>query len=393
MEFYENIKNILSTDLGLLAVFFLATILVILSIKKMDVFVQKKLSSIASNTKNNYDDDIINGNIIKITLLIIPFAIISSSSSFINNEKQIVIIEKVADLLLPFLAIFIIFAILDTANTIYSKKDIYKKIPFFAGLQFVKIISIIIGSIVFISVLLDKSPTIILSGLGAAMAVIMLIFKDTITGFVSGIQLISNQMLSKGDWITMPSKGVDGDVIEVGISTVKVRNFDKTISSVPTQQLTSNVFSNWTGMQNSGGRRIKRSVVLDSDSLMMLDEEKITELKKIDILHEYLSGKESLINKANKDKKFIGNSRNLTNIGTFRAYIEQYLIDRGDIHTEGFTFLVRQLESNGEGVPIQLYVFTKTTAWIEYENIMSDIFDHILSIAPIFGLAVYQKKI
>jgi miniconductance mechanosensitive channel len=360
---------------------------------KMESIIQKKLSIVATKTKNNYDNEIINGNIIKRVLYIVPFVFFSSITTMLSNPTQLAIVNKIIDLSLPLLTLIIIFSILDTINSIYSKKDIYKKIPFFAGIQFFKITCIIIAGIIFISVIIDKSPVIILSGLGAATAVLMLIFKDIITGFVSGIHLVTNKMLSKGDWITMPSKGVDGDVIEVGITTVKVRNFDKTISSVPTQQLTSNVFFNWTGMQNSGGRRIKRSVLLDSDTIRMMTLNDINELKKIDILNNYLATKELSLEKQNENKKVIGNSRNLTNIGTFRAYIEEYLISRGDIHTEGFTFLIRQLESKGEGIPIQIYVFTKTTNWIEYENQMSDIFDHILSMASIFNLSIYQKKI
>jgi miniconductance mechanosensitive channel len=220
----------------------------------------------------------------------------------------------------------------------------------------------------------------------------MLVFKDVIVGFVSGIHLVTNNMLSKGDWITMPSKGVDGDVIEVGITTVKVRNFDKTITSVPSQQLTNNVFYNWKGMQSSGGRRIKRKILIDSNSVHMLNELELKNLKELALLEDYLCEKEIDISHHNDEinpKK--GNLRALTNIGTFRKYIELYLTERNDIHIENFTFLIRQLEHNEFGIPIQLYVFTKTTNWIEYEKIQSDIFDHLFSVAKKFDLKIYQR--
>lgn len=355
--------------------------------------IREVILKITKKTANEIDDKILNKDLIGHVLLFIPIIIVSATSNSMDLGKYAQIMDILISVSIPLVLMFVIFALTNAVNEIYKDKEIYKKVPFFAGLQLVKIISLIIVVIVMIATILGKSPFIILSGLGAATAILMLVFKDVITGFVSGIHLVSNNMLSKGDWITMPSKGVDGDVIEIGISTVKVRNFDKTITSVPAQQLTGNVFYNWTGMQNAGGRRIKRSILIDANTIAFMNNDGVKELSNIGILAEYLSDKANLVKESNADKsEYIGDRRNLTNIGTYRAYIKEYLRSRPDIHQEGFTFLVRQLESTEHGVPIQLYIFTNTVNWIEYEEIQSDIFDHLLSMVPVFNLKIYQRK-
>jgi miniconductance mechanosensitive channel len=347
---------------------------------------------LTKKTTSEIDDKILNKDLIGRAILFIPIIIVSITSTVMDLGEYAPIMDKLISISIPVVLLLVIFSLSNAINEIYKDKDIYKKIPFFAGIQLIKIISLIVVVIVVVATIIGKSPLIILSGLGAATAILMLIFKDVITGFVSGIHLVTNNMLSKGDWITMPSKGVDGDVIEIGISTVKVRNFDKTITSVPAQQLTGNVFFNWTGMQQSGGRRIKRNILIDANSISFMDEESTKELSKIGILETYLSDKTSQVSTTNEGKdEFIGDRRNLTNIGTYRAYIKEYLRSRDDIHKENFTFLVRQLESTEHGVPIQLYVFTNTVNWIDYEEIQSDIFDHLLSMAPVFNLKIYQR--
>lgn len=348
--------------------------------------------NITKKTSNEIDDKILNNDLISHVILFIPIIAVSIISESMELGNYGSILDKAISVSIPVVLLLISFSLLKSINDIYKEKPIYTKVPFFAGLQLAKIILLILTAIVVIATILGKSPLIILSGLGAATAILMLVFKDVITGFASGIHLVTNNMLSKGDWITMPSKGVDGDVIEIGISTVKIRNFDKTITSVPAQQLTGNVFYNWTGMQKSGGRRIKRNILIDASSISFMDQDEIDKLQEIGILKDYLLSKSIEVTKTNKSKNdFVGDQRNLTNIGTFRAYIKEYLRSRADIHEEGFTFLVRQLQATEHGVPLQLYVFTNTVNWIEYEEIQSDIFDHLLSMAPIFKLRVYQR--
>lgn len=365
---------------------------VFMVLKKYLTPIRSLVLKLTQKTSTEIDDKILNKDLIQHALLFVPIIVVSSTSKSMELGAYAPIMDKIISVAVPVVLLLIIFALTNAVNEIYKGKEIYKKIPFFAGIQLVKIISLIVVGIVIIATILGKSPFMILSGLGAATAILMLVFKDVITGFVSGIHLVTNNMLSKGDWITMPSKGVDGDVIEIGISTVKVRNFDKTITSVPAQQLTGNVFYNWTGMQQSGGRRIKRNILIDANSISFMNKTAIKKLSKISILNDYLTTKSSEVITTNEDKgDFVGDRRNLTNIGTYRAYIKEYLRSRGDIHEENFTFLVRQLQPTEHGVPLQLYVFTNTVNWIEYEDIQSDIFDHLLSMAPVFNLKIYQR--
>jgi miniconductance mechanosensitive channel len=221
----------------------------------------------------------------------------------------------------------------------------------------------------------------------------MLIFRDPILGFVGGLQLVFNKMIKIGDWITVPNFGADGTVLEITLTTVKIQNFDKTIVTVPTYSLISGSFQNWRGMEESGGRRIKRSVYIDMDSVAFVDDKMLEKFMKIKVLRPYLEQKQKEIEEYNKnmgiDPSVKVNGRRQTNLGVFRAYLKAYLRNRPDIH-QNMTFLVRQLQPAEKGIPIQIYVFTKTTEWVEYENIQADIFDHILSVIPEFGLRVYQ---
>jgi miniconductance mechanosensitive channel len=244
--------------------------------------------------------------------------------------------------------------------------------------------------------LLDKSPVYFFSGLGALTAVLLLVFKDVILGLVAGVQLTANNMVRKGDWIEMPKYGADGDVIDVSLTTVKVQNWDKTVSTIPAHALVSDAFKNWRGMSESGGRRIKRSIHLDVSSLRFLKESEIKELEKIELLKDYFKGKRSDIGEKGLEVEKQGlvapllNGRNLTNAGTFRAYCLEYLRANPAIHKEGMTFLVRQLAPTDKGLPIEIYVFVNDIRWVQYEAIQSDIFDHLLASLPIFSLRAFQ---
>ena len=264
--------------------------------------------------------------------------------------------------------------------------------------QLARLALVLLGSIVIIAALIDRSPLILLSGLGAMSAVLMLVFKDTLLSFTAGLQLASNDMLRVGDWIEMPQLGADGDVIDIALHTVKVQNWDKTITTIPTWRLMSESFRNWRGMSESGGRRIKRTLRLDAASVRFLDDQEVARLKKVALLRPYLERKEGEVRDTNAAlAQRLGelatapaNRRRLTNLGTFRAYIDAYLRHHPGIHKE-MTLMVRAMEPSPEGVPMEIYCFTATTAWAQYEGIQSDIFDHLLAILPEFGLRLYQK--
>jgi len=265
-------------------------------------------------------------------------------------------------------------------------------------IQLGKLALAFIGTIIIIATLIDRSPFILLSGLGAMSAVLMLVFKDTLLSFTAGVQLASNDMLRVGDWIEMPQLGADGDVVDIALHTVKVQNWDKTIVTIPTWRLMSESFKNWRGMQQSGGRRIKRTVRLDAASVRFLKPDDVDRLRHIAILQPYLERKLQDVEGTNLElKRTLGelaqdpaNQRRLTNLGTFRAYIDAYLRQHPGIHQD-MTLMVRAMEPSSDGVPMELYCFTATTAWANYEGTQSDIFDHLLAILPEFGLRLYQK--
>lgn len=278
-------------------------------------------------------------------------------------------------------------------NTIYERrpKAIHK--PIKGYIQIINIVIYAIATILIIATLIDRSPLILLSGLGAMAAVLMLIFQDTLLSLVASVQINSNDIVRVGDWVEMPALSADGDVIDISLHTVKVQNWDKTVTTIPTKRLISDPFKNWRGMQESGGRRIKRAIVLDQQSVHFLDEDEKNHLRRFRLLHDYLQDKETEIADWNKQLEELGkeplNTRRITNIGTFRAYVERYLRAHPGIHQD-MTFIVRLLEPTAQGLPLEIYCFTNTVAWVPYEGIQGDVFDHLLAIVPEFGLQVYQ---
>ena len=285
-------------------------------------------------------------------------------------------------------------ALLNGSLVIYRKFPISKEIPIRSFIQVAKLILFVITVIVLMSVLLDKSPIYFLSGLWAITAVLMLIFKDAILGLVAGVQLAANRMVARGDWIEMPKYGADGTVIDIALTTVKVQNFDNTITTVPTYALISDSFKNWRGMEDSGGRRIKRSLKIDINTVGFCDEALLKELRKIDLIADYLMEREAEIAKERSECKGLGehqvNSRALTNLGTFRAYVRAYVENHPMIHQE-LTVLVRQLPSTENGLPLEIYVFSKDKNWVNYEGLQADIFDHVFAILPAFKLRAFQR--
>jgi miniconductance mechanosensitive channel len=287
-----------------------------------------------------------------------------------------------------------ISGVLTIINSLYQRRPDAHLKPIKGYIQVVKILLFAIAAILIVASLIDRSPLILLSGLGAMAAVLMLIFQDTLLSLVASVQISSGDMVRVGDWIEMPQLNADGDVIDIALHTVRVQNFDKTITTIPTKRLISDPFKNWRGMQESGGRRIKRSLYLDQTSVRFLSTEEIAHLQNFRLLGQYLNDKQSEINNWNSQlaeaSQEPANTRRVTNIGTFRAYVQYYLRKHQGIH-QNMTQIVRQLQPTADGLPLELYCFTSTVAWAEYETIQSDIFDHLLAILPEFGLRVFQN--
>ncbi len=261
-------------------------------------------------------------------------------------------------------------------------------------MQILKLFTNIFGIIIIIALLTGKSPVYFLSGIGALTAVLMLVFKDTILSFVSSIQISSNDLFKIGDWVEAPQFGADGDVIDIALHSVKIQNWDKTISIIPTHKLVDSSFKNWRGMSDSGGRRIKRSIKIDMNSIKFCDSSMIERFKKFKVISDYINQKQIEINKHNLanniNEEGLINGRSLTNIGTFRAYVEGYLRNHTSIHND-MTFLVRQLAPEADGLPIEIYVFSNDTNWVNYEAVQSNIFDHLLAILSEFDLKIFQN--
>lgn len=304
-------------------------------------------------------------------------------------------------LIMRFCMIFIIVmflsfisSLLTAVYTVYSDREQFRDRPLKGLLQTVQVILYFIGGIIVVSILIDRSPAVLLTGLGASAAVLMLVFKDSIMGFVSGIQLSANKMLKVGDWITMPKYGADGDVIEVSLNTVKVRNFDKTITTIPPYALVSDSFQNWSGMEESGGRRIKRSINIDMNSVKFCTPEMLEKYRKVQLLSSYVEKTEKVIAEYNKehgiDNSILVNGRRQTNLGVFRAYLTCYLKSHPGVN-HNMTCMVRQLQPTDRGLPLELYFFAATTSWIPYEDLQSDVFDHLLAIVSEFDLHVFQS--
>ncbi|MFL3654395.1 MAG: mechanosensitive ion channel family protein [Halioglobus sp.] len=290
-----------------------------------------------------------------------------------------------------------IIAVLNAANDIYESDPEARKRPIKGFIQLLQLAVMIMGGLLFIAALLDQSPVLLLSGFGAMTAVLLLVFKDTLLSLVASVQLAAQDMVRVGDWIEVPQLGADGDVVDMELYTVTVQNFDKTITTIPTQRLITDSFKNWRGMSNSGGRRIKRALHIDASSIRFISAQDASCYKRFSLLEDYLVGKQDELLKYNQalvgvttdESDGAVNTRRLTNIGTFRAYALRYLKEHPKIRND-MTLLVRQLAPD-DGIPIQLYCFTNTVKWTEYEDIQADIFDHLLAIMPEFGLQLFQR--
>jgi miniconductance mechanosensitive channel len=327
--------------------------------------------------------------------MVLPFSIVKGSIPIVFDQfpKLMNFMNKAADVYLIFYIIWLIMSVINAASDTIRLKPSLRDKPLDSYVQVIKIVFYIIGFIILFSILTGQDTTTVIAGLGAGSAILMLIFKDSILGFVASLQVSANDMVRIGDWITMPKYGADGDVIQITLTTVKVRNFDKTITTLPPYALVSDSFQNWRGMQETGGRRLKRSVHIKQSTIRFIRPDELEHLYKIELISEYVKTKVKEIDKYNKensvDKSLLINGRNLTNIGLYRQYIYNYLKSHPKVHKE-LLLIVRQLQPNEKGMPLELYFFTATTAWVEYEAIVSDIFDHITSAAVYFELELFE---
>jgi len=362
--------------------------------RKIFVPVFKK---IAAHTKGQWDDMIVRYKGVERFAHIVPAAIIAMGLPYaLKPTSELFNILSRANNVYFILVAYLVFDSLVSATVANIQLDEEKRqLPIRGLSQALKLVVFILSAILMLSQISQKSPVFLLSGLGALTAVLMLVFKDTILGFVAGIQIIALRLIHVGDWIEFPKGGADGTVVDVSLTSVRIRNWDNSVTSIPTYELVSSPFKNWRAMSESGGRRIQRSLSIDVQTVGFLTALQIRELLKIRLLRPYLEQRLREIEEYNakvlapEDFEVLANGRHLTNLGTFRAYCVAYLESRADI-SKSMTLLVRQLQTGPEGQPIQIYAFTTNTDWIPYENIQSDIFDHLIAVLPLFGLRLFQ---
>jgi len=351
---------------------------------------------VISRTKNTWDDAFIEHKVLTRLTSLLPFFLVLLLTPLVFPDEHLIadVLMLLAKIFLTFQVARSISAILNVSKSLYRETAKQKYLPLNAIIQVFKLVVYLVAAIIIISLILNRSPIYLLSGLGALTAVLILVFQDTIKGLVASIQISANRMVVAGDWIELPKYGADGDVIEIGLNTVKVENFDKTITTVPTYALISDSFKNWRNMYHTGARRIKRTLIIDVASIDFYSLEKVDFLTNTSLLKKYLIGKKQELDKENKaleQDESLNNidARQLTNIGTFRAYIEMYLNQNQNIRND-LTCMVRQLPATSSGLPLELYCFANTTDWVQYEAIQADIFDHLFAIAPHFDLRIFQ---
>lgn len=353
------------------------------------------ITRIARKSKTHWDDIFVQRRVFNRLAHIAPALIVFYSLQYIFEAPRLVtFLGNVVQSYMVILILLVFDSVINALHEIYNTLPISKGRNIKGYVQVVKILLYFLALILVISIFSGKAPMTLIAGLGAVAAVLLLVFKDTILGFVASIQLSGNKMVSVGDWITMSRYGADGTVIDISLNTVKVQNWDKTISTIPTYAMVSESFSNWKGMEESGGRRIKRSVNIDMKSVSFLTGDQIEKFRKYYVLKDYINQKEKEIEAYNAsldlDMTTVTNGRRMTNLGTFRKYLENYLHNHPQIHDD-MTFLVRHLQPTETGLPLEIYVFSKEQEWAKYEAVQADIFDHILAIMPEFDLRVFQN--
>ncbi len=399
----------------------LICIVIIIAVARIAHYITRRIlivivSKIAKRTKTIWDDILLQNKVFSGLAHLVPVFILYYAADFSYPDLHRPLAElsdaaltalsndyyfnltpfllKIAKIYFISVVIFVANALLNSIGGIYNTTEYAHNRPIKGYIQLVKIFIFSLMGILIISILLGRDPTVLLAGMGAMAAVLMLVFKDTILGFVASIQLSANKMVKIGDWIEMKSHGADGDVIDITLNTVKVQNWDKTISTIPTYALVSESFNNWKGMEEAGGRRIKRSVYIDMNSIRFCDEAMLKRFERFDLIRDYVKEKDKEVREFNKKRNLSEedriSGRRLTNVGIFRKYLEVYLYQHPMV-SKSLTFLVRQLQPTSTGLPIEIYVFCTSTEWAVYEGVQSDIFDHVLSVIPEFELKVFQQ--
>lgn len=356
----------------------------------------RSIRLVIKKTKTVWDDALVENKVFITLSHIAPAIVIYLTTPYIFEDFSgaIPYILRLVNAYISTVLIIVIINFLNTLKYYFENTKLFKDNPLDSYFQLVKIAIYIIGGIIILSFLLNKSPLYFFSALGAMTIVLLLIFKDTIMGFVASIQLSANDMIQIGDWVSMPKYGADGDVIEMNLTTIKVQNWDKTITTIPTYAFISESFKNWRGMSESGGRRIKRSLNIKISSIKFCTLEMLERFKKFQLIKDYIEEKSNKIEKYNKenkiDKTYLINGRHLTNIGIFRVYAEAYVKNNPDINLN-MTCMIRQLLPTEKGLPIEIYTFSNRQEWVTYEGIMSDMFDHLIAAVPEFELEVFQN--
>ena len=351
------------------------------------------ISKLANKTKTILDDVLLDKKFLNRVSLVIVF---SSLKSYVDAVNDIPFIDRVFSEILinSFLAIFIglsISELLTIINKISTHYDSLKNKPIKGYIQIIKIIVNAFIVIIIFAIATGQPVAYYISGLGAITAILLLVFQDTILSFVASVQIGQNDIINLNDWIEVPEYGADGDVIDISLHTVKVQNWDKTITTIPTSKIVTSSVKNWRGMSDYGGRRIMRSILIDISSVRFMEDKDIEKLQKLPSINKYLKGKIRDIQDHNSSLNKETEERRLTNLGTLRAYLVNYLKNHEELNTDDMTLIVRQLSPTSEGVPLEIYTFTKTIDWVEYENVQSDIFDHIFAVLPKFGLRAFQS--
>jgi miniconductance mechanosensitive channel len=387
----EELANVVSYSIVTAAIIILCVVANFVTKK----IVLRLITLLVTRNRYTWDDKILERKVFQKLSHIVPAIIIYYGSNVYADYPLLQqFIVKGSNIYILGVVLASINAFMNALHDIYLSFEVSKTRPIKGYIQVLKIIIFFIGAILIIATLVGQNPLILLGGLGALSAVLMLIFQNSILGLVAGVQLSANDMVRVGDWIEMPKHNADGQVIEITLTTVKVQNWDKTISMIPSSAFINDSFKNWRGMQESGGRRIKRAIYIDVSSIQFCTPEMLEKFKKIQYLREYIENKEKEIEEYNRlhgvDPSSIVNGRRLTNIGTYRIYIQNYIQNHPRIHKDLIT-MVRQLAPGEYGLPLEIYAFTNDTRWVVYEAIQSDIFDHILAVAPEFGLRVFQN--
>ena len=361
------------------------------------LFVFPTIKKLATKTSTYLDDLFLDKkflNRFSYVIVFVVFNFLRSAEQFNLSFLESEIFTRLLDALFSLAVGLTVLELLTVLNKLSESIESLKNKPIKGYIQIVKIIVTSFIAIIVFAIVTGQSVAYYISGLGALTAVLLLIFQDTILSFVASVQIGQNDIIKIGDWIEVPEFGADGDVVDIALHTVKVQNWDKTITTIPTSKIVNTSVKNWRAMSEYGGRRIKRSLLIDISSIKFLNKNEIEELVKLAPLKKYITSKIEEVDQYNNSIAESNNSqeiRRLTNIGTYRAYVESYLKQNSNLNTDTMTFLVRQLPSSPEGVPIEIYTFTNTTEWVKYEQIQSDIFDHLFAILPKFGLRVYQN--